>query len=857
MKRIFTLLLVLASLGTLAQQYPVSSISITLPPQPRPNTGDWPMPFVISAQARLVNGQVAGNLIESRILVTIKKDGVKFCSGFTPQNAPLSAFNAPVKTWSGGTAFALLGNNCFMPPGNYELCVQFFGQGAVAGQNVALSNEVCKSFTIAETNSGGTNYTPPQNIMPFDGKSFSAQEGSLPIQFRWTPVSPKPKGDILYTIRLYEIMPGQSKIQALGNAPIEEKEVRNETQTTFRLGKRNNGIVWVVEAVSAERIPGGSAPKNYGKSEATQFSIGVEDKGVSYNPPVNMTPVDGKIFTNEEANLPIILRWTPVLPKPKADVLYKVKIYEVPKGSSKAQAVSSGSPAEALEIKNQTQAPLRLAKRCHDCFYAWNVEASKRSQLGDIEMLGTSEATAFSFSAAKGQDTTGKDHVISLLQPADGTVITPSNARKPTGFVFSVNPVPAPAEGLLYVVKVWEVPPGKTTAQVIQSGEKPVVEKNRGAMCCVGQDLLLPPNSEGKHFAWTVEEVKENPAAGQEVKQGKLLFNEFSVGKGTKGQGGPAPGTMRSQCDVDSKLETYKCLGKDANGNLLYSVTTNFMVNSSTSGAVTHFNDPVNTASPYCNTYGPANIAKGNPSFIEINGTGMNNVTINNNMDGTTGPFKATYSNGSYATTYKITIPAGTTQIIVGYYFYITPDQATCVPRDTINIDAPCPCDLCETLNWGESGGLASLGQDKNTAQISQGFSIPGLKIKQVTAEIIGFDWQVNEDCKKCLKETYGYFTGGTASGEQVPNTDASFPVVDGTPLLNGFELDWNLCGNKKPQPLNGTFKMDVALPPATSLSCCTDQFNICIRYTVVTDDCRTCSKVICYPLSRKHEGEK
>jgi hypothetical protein len=729
MKQILNLLMAIYSLTAMGQ-YPVSSISITLPPQPKPNTGDWAMPFVITAQAKLVNGQVPGNLVESRILVTIKKNGSKFCGNYTQQNAPYSQFNSPTKTWSGGVAINLVSTNCEMPPGNYELCVQFFTSSLPV---MPLSNEVCKSFTIPERNSGPVNYSPPQNIMPFDGKVFTQQEADLPISFRWMPVQPKPNEDIFYKIRLFEIMPGQSKIQALSNTPVEEKELRNETQTSFRLGKRNNAIVWYVDATSGFRIPGGPVPKNYGKSEVTTFS----------------------------------------------------------------------------------------------------------------------------FRATNGQDTTGRDHVLSLLQPADGTVIKAANVKKPINFTFTVNPKPDPSDNTRYDLKVWEVPDGKTAAQVMLNGETPFIERRGRPMCCVGHVVSLPPKSEGKRFAWTIVEVKEGPVQGQEVKQGKLLFNEFSVEKAATGRINPGPITVQSQCDVNSKIESYKCLGKDANGNLVYSVTTNFIVNSSTAGAVTHFNDPINKSAPYCTTYGPVNIAKGNPPFIEVNGTGMNNVAMQNDMIAISGPFKATYSNGYYPITYKITIPAGTTQIIVGYYFYTTPDNATCVPKDTINIDAPCPCDLCETLSWGESGNMATLSQDKNSAQISQAFSIPSIKIKQVTAEIIGFDWQVNDDCKKCLKETYGYFIGGTASGEQVPNTDASFPVVDGMPLLNGFELDWNLCGNKRPQPLNGTFKMDVALPPATSLSCCTDQFNICIRYTILTDDCRTCSKVICYPLSRKHGGEK
>ena len=93
MKKIFSLLITLCSLAAFGQ-YPVSSISITLPPNPAANTGDWAMPFVITAQAKLLQGQVPGNLMESRILVTIKSGGSKICGSFTQQTAPLSNFNS-------------------------------------------------------------------------------------------------------------------------------------------------------------------------------------------------------------------------------------------------------------------------------------------------------------------------------------------------------------------------------------------------------------------------------------------------------------------------------------------------------------------------------------------------------------------------------------------------------------------------------------------------------------------------------------------------------------------------------------------------------------------------------------------
>jgi len=120
------------------------------------------------------------------------------------------------------------------------------------------------SFLQAQT------VTAPKNISPEDGKNLNSKEPDVMVNFRWTPVLPKPKEDVVYKVRILEILPGQSKTQALTNKPIAILEVKNGTETTFRLGKRNNGIVWGVEAVVTEK----GAPKSLGKSDATQFTVG-------------------------------------------------------------------------------------------------------------------------------------------------------------------------------------------------------------------------------------------------------------------------------------------------------------------------------------------------------------------------------------------------------------------------------------------------------------------------------------------------------------------------------------------------------------------------------------------------------
>ena len=72
----------------------------------------------------------------------------------------------------------------------------------------------------------------PENVAPINGKSFSADEASQPITFRWTPVVPKPQS-VFYRLKVWQLMQGQSGSQAMRtNQPIVTKDVDNITQTT-------------------------------------------------------------------------------------------------------------------------------------------------------------------------------------------------------------------------------------------------------------------------------------------------------------------------------------------------------------------------------------------------------------------------------------------------------------------------------------------------------------------------------------------------------------------------------------------------------------------------------------------------
>ncbi len=288
MKKCLTLLLLVLSLQMVAQNYPITGISINLPLNPDSNTANWGVGssiFTISASSRAQKGNIDPHVIESKIYVIIKKGGAKVCGSFSLKSAPQSNFNTPTKVWSGANAAAFLGKECLLSPGDYEICVQFFGFGAA--DMVPLSDERCKTFTIQGKDE--VSYKAPQAIFPASGTSLSKDDAKRPINFRWTPVSPRPQQPVTYKLSVWQLMQGQTSTQAQkANQPIITKDVDNLTQVSISnliSGPCNPpwlcDFVWNIQALNRE---GRSIGENKGTSELMTFKIG-DTGGSSNNPP--------------------------------------------------------------------------------------------------------------------------------------------------------------------------------------------------------------------------------------------------------------------------------------------------------------------------------------------------------------------------------------------------------------------------------------------------------------------------------------------------------------------------------------------------------------------------------------------
>jgi hypothetical protein len=109
----------------------------------------------------------------------------------------------------------------------------------VFNTNQVKSILLSMAFAIATTSCSKDEVEAPikqdvetKSVLPENNKTFTEVEKSKAIQFRWTPLVPKPKEPVTYRLRIWQLMQGQNPSTAKReNKPIIEKEVTEETET--------------------------------------------------------------------------------------------------------------------------------------------------------------------------------------------------------------------------------------------------------------------------------------------------------------------------------------------------------------------------------------------------------------------------------------------------------------------------------------------------------------------------------------------------------------------------------------------------------------------------------------------------
>jgi hypothetical protein len=447
MKKITTLLLVLfasfctskiIAQGTLQQ---IKIVSFTVKNKMLADVSSW---GTVPGGFNLVVQKVPqANIQGAKLVIQIKQNGSKIC-GNTVDNAVVTEITG-TKNFSANELLGFLGNCQTLKAGSYSICVQFFNI-----DRYPISDEKCKDFTVENAEQVAQSYSPAQNISPENNKQFKEIDIKKPITFRWTPLVPKPQQPVTYRLRVWQLMQGQNSTQAMRtNQPIVTKDVDNITQAIITnlnaepcMLPRLCSYVWNVQAMDKD---GKAIGGNNGMSEPSTFKV--ENKTIEE--PVQIDNVIPANNAKVNADTPMLFRWTPVVPKPKEPVTYRLRVWQLMQGQSGAQAMRTNKPIVTKDVADITETLVERRAICNrlPCPYenlVWSVEASKINKMGEVEVLGSSEPSTFKTgSATTTASTCGGTWGAIQIGPtaALGTTLIPSTLlpSMPMGSTFFIN----------------------------------------------------------------------------------------------------------------------------------------------------------------------------------------------------------------------------------------------------------------------------------------------------------------------------------------------------------------------------------------------------------------------------------
>jgi hypothetical protein len=155
------------------------------------------------------------------------------------------------------------------------------------GQTEILGKSEPTTFNIASTVTPQT--ATLSNVYPENKKTFKETEAKAPINFRWTPLVPKPQEPVTYRLRVWQLMQGQNSTQAMRtNKPIVTKDVADITEASI------SGIytgpcrppylcdyVWNVEALNKQgTVVASSEPSGFTSSSNSGCSHKAKIKSI-------------------------------------------------------------------------------------------------------------------------------------------------------------------------------------------------------------------------------------------------------------------------------------------------------------------------------------------------------------------------------------------------------------------------------------------------------------------------------------------------------------------------------------------------------------------------------------------------
>lgn len=336
---------------------------------------------------------------------------------------------------------------------------------------------------------------------------------------------------------------------------------------------------------------------------------------------------------------------------------------------------------------------------------------------------------------------------ITLLTPADGSVIAEKDIRKPIQFRWSTIPPPKATEEALYKLLIYEVSGNQSATQAVRGGGNLVLEKS---VTRETQTVwLLPPGAAGKKYAWMVQRVNRQ---GQGVGENNgfsepfsFLVNEYKI----------QLDSIKIQCTGTPGVYSFSYTITNPNPGTAKLIT--FLATSSTPAGATisSFTPPLNT-----------NILPGGQLTI----TGLINASV-------------ALSN--------ICIGAEIQDIVNTFW------KAS---KDTCKAVEPCKCTVCDSLKITIPSDAQIKTDINGNIVLPTSITVSPKKVRSIKAELVYYEYKPeSDDCMMCNKDsrTFGNFisamSGNQMLGVPYGHTAVWNSPVQGGQMINNLPLSFTI----------------------------------------------------------------
>ena len=364
---IIILLIILPKISTAQTTW---NAILNLNPYPSPYASDWELNPGALGSLTVFNNTGSGETIIIKAIVSQEGRGEVFRSTIKP----IDISSAPVTVLNNTKLFSL--SDASFSDSRYERTLRLTGRllegyytACLIVENIdgiILASNICANFTILYPE-------PPHIIFPQDEDSILATT-EYPT-FQWTPVIVPPAYQVTYTLKICEILEGQTPSQALNaNYPHYKNNQLTINVLTYPIealpfepGKK---YVWQVQALDQYGFP---PAQNQGRSEIFTFvkkNTGFVIPILILKFPTLQLPANNSTITTGKPQF----SWS-YTPAQGENIKYSIKICKMTAGQSPSEAMNNMPMfTTTVGIQYNSFTPQQFLNFSNNSSYAWRID---------------------------------------------------------------------------------------------------------------------------------------------------------------------------------------------------------------------------------------------------------------------------------------------------------------------------------------------------------------------------------------------------------------------------------------------------------------------------------------------------